>query len=72
MSSVLNDHSYCIISESDGTSLNNSLSTVEKNINSFDEHLFSSTSTPEQPPPAKKNVRLSHSLHYFSECQTKY
>jgi len=40
MSSVLNDHSYCIISESDSTSLNNSLSTVEKIINSFDEDLF--------------------------------
>lgn len=55
MSSVLNVHSYCIISERDSTSLNNNLSTVEKNINSFDGDLFSSTITPEQPPPAKKN-----------------
>lgn len=55
MSSVLKDHSYCIINDSP----NNNLSEVEKSTNSFDEPLFSSAITSEiKTPPSKKNVRL--------------
>lgn len=39
--------------------LNNNISTIEKNINTFDEHLFSTAITSElKIPPAKKKYKL--------------